>query len=261
MCPSGHTDAVALRLNSEPKYAPAELLAKFQSNHRALVEEGITPYYCFDGFRHPMKKVAREEREHKHNVAKQWLDSFYDDGRNNRPIDDTRRESAMKYLRDVTVLDPLVISYIVEWMGRENIPFECVPFEAEWQLVQMESENIISAVMTTDGDAIILGAKTVLFDVDFNKKKWKVYRQHDLIAGNSPLSAYDPKNWPAIACMLGSDYHARIPDVGYKRVFKEKMLQSRTGTLCIWLSIQVVAYWNILFRAAEARVILRMMLV
>jgi 5'-3' exonuclease len=179
---------VALHLNSEPKYAPTELLAKFQGNHRALVDEGITPYYCFDGFRHPMKKVARAERESKHNVAKQWLDDFYDDARNNRPIDDTRRESAMKYLRDITIPCPLVIGYIVEWMGRENIRFECAPFEAEWQLVQMESENIISAVMTTDGDAIILGAKTVLFDVDFKKKTWKVYRQHDLISGDSPLA-------------------------------------------------------------------------
>ena len=90
-----HTDTVALHLNSEPKYAPTELLTKFQGNHRALVDEGITPYYCFDGFRHPMKKVAREERESKYNIAKQWLEDFYDDARNNRPIDDTRRESAM----------------------------------------------------------------------------------------------------------------------------------------------------------------------
>ena len=147
----------------------------FKSNHHALVNEGITPYYCFDGFCHPMKKVAREEREKKYNVAKQWLDCFYDDARNDRPIDDTRRESAMKFLRDITIPDPLVVSYIVEWMGRENIPFECAPFEAEWQLVQMESENVVAAVMTTDGDAIILGAKTVLFDVDFKKKTWKVY--------------------------------------------------------------------------------------
>jgi 5'-3' exonuclease len=99
-----------------------------------LVDEGIAPYYCFDGFHHPMKNVAREEQENKYNSAKKWLDCFYDDARNDRPIDDARRESAMKYLRDITIPDPLVVSYIIEWMGRENIPFECAPFEAEWQL-------------------------------------------------------------------------------------------------------------------------------
>jgi hypothetical protein len=37
-------------------------------------------------------------------------------------------------------------------------------------LVQIESENVVTAVMTTDGNAIILGAKTVLFDVDFKSE-------------------------------------------------------------------------------------------
>ena len=41
-----HTDPVALCMNSEPKYPPTELLAKFKSDHRALVDSGITPYYC-----------------------------------------------------------------------------------------------------------------------------------------------------------------------------------------------------------------------
>jgi 5'-3' exonuclease len=174
-----HTDTVALHLNSEPKYAPFKLLAKFKSNHHAMVNAGITPYYCFDGFCHPMKKVAREEQEKNYNVTRQWLDSFYDDARNNCPINDTRWQAAMKFLRDITIPDPLVLSYIVEWMGHER--------KAEWQLVQMESENVVAAVMMTDGDAIILGAKTILFDVDFNKKTWKVYCQHDVTGGNLPL--------------------------------------------------------------------------
>jgi hypothetical protein len=106
-----------LRLNSEPKYAQTELLAIFQYNHHALVDDGIAPYYCSDGFCDPMKKVAWEERENKYNVAKQWPNCFYNDACNDRPIDDARRESVMKYLHDITIPDPLVVSYIVEWMG------------------------------------------------------------------------------------------------------------------------------------------------
>jgi hypothetical protein len=64
-------------LNSESKYALTELLAIFQYNHHALVDDGIAPYYCFDGFHHPMKKVAWEEQENKYNVTKQWLHCFY----------------------------------------------------------------------------------------------------------------------------------------------------------------------------------------
>jgi 5'-3' exonuclease len=154
-------DTVALHLNSEPKYAPTELLAKFKSSHHAMANAGITPYYCFDGFCHPMKKVAHEEQDKNYKITRQWLDSSYDDARNNCPINDTRRQAAMKFLQDITIPDPLVVCYIVEWMGHENILFECAPFEAEWQLVQMELENAVAAIMMTDGDAIILGAKTI----------------------------------------------------------------------------------------------------
>jgi hypothetical protein len=116
-------DTVVLCLNSEPKYAPTELLAIFQYNHHALVDDRIAPYYCSDGFCHPMKKVAWEEQENTYNITKQWLNCFYDDAHSDHAIDDARRESAMKYLRDITIPVPLVVSYIVEWMGCENIPF------------------------------------------------------------------------------------------------------------------------------------------
>lgn len=214
-----HTEAVALRMNSEPKYPPTELLAKFKSDHRALVDSGISPYYCFDGYRHPMKKVARLERDNKHNKAKQWLDSFYADARANRPIEPERRDSAMKYLKDVTNPDETITSYVLDWMNREGIAHECSLMEAEWQLVQLEKEKVIDVIMTTDGDAIVLGGKTILFDINFNKKQWKVFRQEEFLRGNAPLAKYPPSTWPAICSMLGSDYHARVPDIGFKRVF------------------------------------------
>jgi hypothetical protein len=45
-----------------------------------MVNAGIiTPYYCFDGFCHPMKKVAHGEQDKNYNITRQWLDSFYDD--------------------------------------------------------------------------------------------------------------------------------------------------------------------------------------
>jgi hypothetical protein len=107
-----HINTVALHLNSEPKYAPTELLAKFKSNHHVMANAGITPYYCFDGFCHPMKKVAHGEQHKNYKITRQWLDSFYDDAWNNCPINDTRRQAAMKFLQDITIPDPLVVSYI-----------------------------------------------------------------------------------------------------------------------------------------------------
>lgn len=214
-----HTDVVAMCMNSVPQYVPTELLAKLQSNHRLLVNEGITPVYVFDGFRHPMKKVARVERDMRKNEAKEWLDEFYADGRANRPIDENRRDQALRHLLNATNPDANIISMIVEWMVRDGIRFECALFEAEWQLVQLEKDNVIDALMTEDGDAVVLSGQTILFDVNFNKKEWKVCRQSDIVNGDSPLARYDPSVWPLILSAVGSDYHARVPNVGVARVF------------------------------------------
>jgi hypothetical protein len=105
-----------LRLNSEPKYAQMELLAIFQYNHHVLVDDGIAPYYCSDGFCDPMKKVAWEEQENKYNVAKQWPNCFYHDACNDCPIDDARRKSVMKYLRDITIPDLFSVILLNGWV-------------------------------------------------------------------------------------------------------------------------------------------------
>jgi hypothetical protein len=169
---------------STNKYPPTKLLAKLKSDHRALVDSGITPYYCFNGFCHPMKKVARVEQDNKYNKAKQWLESFYTDAREGRPIDVEKCELAMKHLRAVTVPNEMITSYLLEWMKSENIGHECSAMEAEWHLVKLECYKCIDAILMTDGDAIVLGGTIVLFDINFAKKECRVFRQEEFLGND-----------------------------------------------------------------------------
>ena len=57
------TDAVALCMTCRPRYLPSNALSLLQLWHNTLVNEGIKPYYVFDGCRHPMKSVARLKRD------------------------------------------------------------------------------------------------------------------------------------------------------------------------------------------------------
>lgn len=182
------------------------------------------------------------------------MTSFKRLGRDDLPIDDATREKDMKYLRDFTNPDELVVSIIIDWLESENIAYECAPYEAEWQLVQAEKEGVIDAVMTTDGDAIILGAKVVVFDVNFKKKQCKVCRQEEFITGKVPLANYNPTTWPA--SMLGSDYHARIPNVGFKRVFDilPNLTDFEPETIAAAMEATYPSQWN---KLPESMIILR----
>jgi hypothetical protein len=62
----------------------------------------------------------------------------------------------------------------------------------------------------------------VLFDVNFTKKECREFRQEGFLHGKVPLATYPPSTWPAICRMLRSDYHAWIPDTGFKRVFEHQ---------------------------------------
>jgi len=211
-----HTDPVALCMNSVPKYPPTELLAKLKSDHRALVDSGITPYYCFDGFCHPMKKVARVERDNKYNRAVQWLESFYTDAREECPIDTERRELAMKYLRDVTVPNEMITSYLLEWMKSENIGHECSAMEAEWQLVKLEHDKRINAILTTDGDAIVLGGELVLFDVNFTKREFRGLRKRSFCVEMHHLQSIHRQHGQQSAACLDLTTTLGCPTLGSK---------------------------------------------
>ena len=69
-------------------------------------------------------------------------------------------------------------------MRGNGIEFECAPFEAEWQLVYALREGHIDAIMSTDGDCIVLGA-TQIFIKDNNtgeERKFHLYRKDEVLA-------------------------------------------------------------------------------
>ena len=71
-------------------------------------------------FRHPMKKVARVNHETiSTTVQNSGSNHFTHDARESRPIETDRREMAMKYLRDVTVPNEMITSYLLSgWRVR-----------------------------------------------------------------------------------------------------------------------------------------------
>ena len=96
----------------------------------------------------------------------------------------------MAKLRDYCNPDELVLGCVLDWMREETIDFLGAPFEAEWQLAKMEKDGRIDAVLTTDGDAIILQCESVYFDFDPSKKEWREYKKANILSGSYPLSAY-----------------------------------------------------------------------
>jgi len=218
-----HTDLNAQCLLAHPPYPPTDLVTSIKCLHNNLVKAGVIPYYVFDGSRHPMKSVARQQRDKKLEKAREHIENFYSRGRNGEIIDEEHRIEALKYSRDLAVPTIEILGEIVlNWMKPAGINYCCAPFEAEHQLIQMEKDGRIQGIMTEDGDAIILGANKVYFKVDVLNSKWKIY-DAILSTRDTPLGSVEKIHWPAVGNILGSDYCKRVKGMGVKRCF-EKLL-------------------------------------
>lgn len=48
---------------SRPKCPPDRALKELEKKHNLLIQSKVEPFYVFDGKQHPVKSVAREERD------------------------------------------------------------------------------------------------------------------------------------------------------------------------------------------------------
>ena len=52
----------ALPLNCNPSYPPTELIKTLSTWHQSMLGHNVTPYYVFDGRKHPMKRNTHLDR-------------------------------------------------------------------------------------------------------------------------------------------------------------------------------------------------------
>ena len=96
--------------------------------------------------------------------------------------------------------------------------------------VCLEQMNIVDAVMSIDGDCIVLGATKLCFNVNFNSEMFQVYEKSidTLDTQKNPLFQYESSKWPLIASLLGNDYIKRIPNVGFATIFNKVLPKMAT---------------------------------
>ena len=87
--------------------------------------------------------------------------------------------------------------------------------------MHLERVNVVDFIISIDEDCIIIGAKKMHYDVNFNNSTFKLHgRNSDILRKDvNPLLQYDPCNCPLIASLLGSYYTRRIKNIGFATLF------------------------------------------
>ena len=94
---------------------------------------------------------------------------IFDDGHNGQEITKGRMAKLKKNLAmTVEPNNDTLLGMVIDWCESKSIGYLCTPSKAEPQLIQLEQEGSIDAILSTDSDLVIFGAKNLLAELDFN---------------------------------------------------------------------------------------------
>ena len=114
---------------------------------------GIKLLLVADGSRNPLKKGTNDARQMGPAQAKAEFETYL-------TSDALFDESTLqKHAQKSVYVREDVLLAAIEWANRNEIRFCCAPIEAEWQLLSLEEQGIIDAILTIDSDTFIGGGK------------------------------------------------------------------------------------------------------
>ena len=90
-------------------------------------------------------------------------------------LTDEDHSTAMKSMKKIAKRTNELTNLVVTCANNNNVTFMRAPFEAEWQCVCLEKHHIVDAVVSTDGDCIILGVKKLCWNVNFNTETFHLH--------------------------------------------------------------------------------------
>ena len=109
-----------------------------------------------------------------------------------------------------------LLSLAIDWMINDDINHARTPFEVEWHCLRLEQANVVDGVTSKDGDCVVLGAKKVRFNVNFNNESFQVFNMdNDNNSEINPLLTRDADKWHLIGVVLGCDYLPRTCYLDY----------------------------------------------
>lgn len=155
------SEEVCYYLASMPAYPPPHLQAKLNYYYVTLMKHAKEVVFVFDGARHDMKHVARQNRDNPMRLATDIITSFltkcrsYEDAENEEDrarnrITNNDRKDYLKALKDTTVPDQRVISIVVNWMNetKKNIAVHPLRLNGSFDRWNLMVESMHVLVLT-----------------------------------------------------------------------------------------------------------------
>jgi len=175
-------------------------------------ELDVTLLVVTDGLRHPMKAAVDEGRKAKASAKMSLISELIaaDRSADFNEVQKLRRESCF--------VRADVLKVAVDFFESRGVEVAGAPFEADFQCVHEENAGSVSAIISSDADLFVLGAKRLVMNLDLSDGAcYIVKREEALQSANLGGGRLGDYGVIVLANFMGNDYISRPLGLGHKK--------------------------------------------
>lgn len=177
------------------------------SRVRMFKHFGVTPYFVFDGDHLPSKAGTESKRSASRQASRAAGLALLKAG---------KQPQAFKELQKSIDVTPEMARHVIEDLKKAGVPYVVAPYEADAQLVYLERQGIINAIVSEDSDLLVFGAKRLITKMDNHGECVEIQRKEFCAVREVSFTGWSDMEFRHMAIFSGCDYLPGIRNVGLK---------------------------------------------
>ncbi|KPI44413.1 Exodeoxyribonuclease 1 [Cyphellophora attinorum] len=180
---------------------------------RMLLDFGIIPYLVFDGDSLPSKAGTNAERRKQREEAKATGLALLQTG---------KQSQAYRELQKSVSVTPYMAKELIEAIKamKVEVRYVVAPYEADAQLVYLESKGIIDGILSEDSDMLVYGAKRLITKLNQYAECVEIERSDFALCKEISLAGWTDTMFRRMAILSGCDYLPNIGKMGLKTAYR-----------------------------------------
>jgi 5'-3' exonuclease len=172
-------DGVAAAVTCQPRYPASDLLRELDRIHDQLtVEGGATLVYVFEGKDNDMKTLKKKDRLAQYVASRKAFENLLSKALRGETLTDEHLKEAGKLRKKMTAPDETIYGEVINHMKAKGRIMFGAPYEAEWQLVEMQLAGFLDYIISEDSDLIILKGSKIIVDLKFDQDPSTLHFQY-----------------------------------------------------------------------------------
>ncbi|KAL1301655.1 hypothetical protein AAFC00_005875 [Neodothiora populina] len=178
---------------------------------RMLIHFGVKPYLVFDGDYLPSKSGTEKDRAARRRESRKNGLEFLGLGKT------SQAQLELQKSIDVT---PEMARQLIDELKRANVQYVVAPYEADSQMVYLEKQGVIQAILSEDSDLLVFGAQCLLTKLDQYGACIMIDRSDFTACRDISLVGWSDSEFRVMSILSGCDYLASIDKMGLKTAYR-----------------------------------------